>query len=81
MCSCLPGPQLSELVFSFVGALTVLLYIPETKSLSSLSCRFNVQFVQLWEAFWSSFLATLPLGFNHGFISTFACTLFTEVRS
>ena len=26
-----------------------------------------------WEGFWSSSLATLPLGFNCGFISTSAC--------
>ena len=83
--SCMPLPPMSTVIrtstFCFVGALNVLLYIPKTKSLSGLSCRFNVQFVQLWEAFWSSSLATLPLGFNRGFISTFACTLFTEVRS
>ena len=34
-----------------------------------------------WEGFGSSFLATLPLGFNCGFISTSACGWFTRVCS
>ena len=34
-----------------------------------------------WEGFESSSLATLPLGFNHGFISTSACGSSTGVCS
>ena len=34
-----------------------------------------------WEGFGSSFLATLPLGFNCGFISTSAYGLLTVIRS
>ena len=38
-------------------------------------------FYSCWEGFGSSSLATLPLGFNYGFISTSACVSSTGVRS
>ena len=49
--------------FSFVGALNDLLYIPQTQSLPSWSCGFNLQLYSLWEGFGSSSLVTLTLGF------------------
>ena len=58
-------------VFSFVGALSVLLYIPHRDCLVDhvdLICSMY----SWWEGFGSSSLATLPLGFNCGFISTSA---------
>ena len=67
--------------FSFVGVVSDLLYIPETQNLPSWSCGFNLQLVQLVGRFWVFFLATLPLGFKYGFISTSACGLSTGVCS
>ena len=67
--------------FSFVGALSGLLYIPQTQSLPSWSCGFNLQLVQMVGGFESSSLPTLPLGFNCGFISTSACGSSTGVCS
>ena len=44
-------------VFSFVGALNDLLYIPQTQSMPSWSCGFNLQLVQLVGSFWVFFLS------------------------
>ena len=81
MCSCLQGPQPSELLHFlwWVGALSGLLYIPQR--LPSWSCGFNLKLAQLVGKFGSSSLATLPLGFNCGFIATSACGLSTGVCS
>ena len=50
-CSCVFLPPMSTAirnsVFSLVGALNDLLYIPQAYSLSSWSCGFNLQLVQL----------------------------------
>ena len=43
-------------MFSFVGALNDLFYIPLTQSLPGWWCGFNLQFVQLVERFWVFFL-------------------------
>ena len=43
-------------VFSFVGVLNDLLNIPQTQSLPSWSCGFNLQLVQLVGRFWVFFL-------------------------
>ena len=59
-------------VFSFVGTLDVLLYILQTHSLPSFSCGLICGLYSRWEGFGSSSLATLPLGFRCGFISTSA---------
>ena len=67
--------------FSFAGAFSDLLYIPQTQNLPNRSCGFDLQLVQLWEGFVSSSLATLPLDFNCGFISTSACGSSTGVCS
>ena len=83
--SCVFLPPISTAIrtslFSFVGALNVLLYIPETQRLPSWLCGFNLQFMQLVGRFWVFFLATLPLGFNCGSISTSSCGLSTGVCS
>ena len=56
--------------FCFVGALNVLLYIPQTQNLPSWSCGFTLQLYSWREGFGSSSLVTLPLGFNYDFIAT-----------
>ena len=64
-CSWVFLPPLSTAVrasaFSLVGALSGLLHAPQTQSLLSWSCGFNLQLYSWWEAFGSSSLATLPL--------------------
>jgi len=50
--------------FSFVGALNGLLYIPQTQSLLSWSCGFNLQLVQLVGRFWIIFLSHTAPGFQ-----------------
>ena len=51
-------------VFSFVGALSVLLHIPQTQSLPSWSCGCNVQLAQLVGRFWVFFLSHTATGFK-----------------
>ena len=68
-------------VSSFVGALSDLLYIPQTQSLPSWSCGFNLQLYSWWEGLGFSSLVTLPLGFNCDFIFTSACGSSTGVCS
>ena len=65
--------------FSFVGTFSDLLYIPQTQNLLSSLCGFNLQLYSWWEGFVSSSLVTLPLGFNHDFISTSRYGLSTGV--
>ena len=75
--SCVFLPPMSTAVstsaFSFEGPLSGLLCIPQTQSLPGWSCGFNLQLVQLVGRCGSSYLVTLPLGFNCGFNSTSAC--------
>ena len=66
-------------VFSFVGVVSDLLYIPQTQSLPSRLCGFIYSLYSWWEGFGSSSLATLPLGFNCDFISTSTWGLSTGV--
>ena len=61
--------------FSFVGALNGLLYIPSTQSLLSWLCGLICSLYNWWEGFGAYSLATLPLGFDCGFISTSTCGL------
>ena len=58
-CVCLPpvSTAIRTSAFSFVGALNVLLCIPQTQSLPSRSCGFNLQLVQLMGRFWVFFLS------------------------
>ena len=67
-CSCVFLPPMSTAVrngaFSFVGALTVLLYILNTQGLPSWSCGFNLLLVQPVGRFWVFFLNPTVLGFQ-----------------
>ena len=68
-------------VFSFVGALSVLLYFPWAWSLPSWSCGFNLWFVQPVGRFWVFFLSQTASGFQLWSVSTSACGLSTGVCS
>ena len=73
--SCLQCPQLSELVHFLLWELSMTFYIFH---------RHRVCLVDRVDLIWglgSSFLVTLPLGFNCGFISTFTCRWSTGVCS
>ena len=50
--------------FSFVGALNDLSYSPQTQSLASWSCGFNLQLIQLVGRFWVLFLSHTAPGFQ-----------------
>ena len=82
LCSCLQCPQLSELVCFLLRELSMAFYtlhrhrvrlVDPVGLISSL--------YRWWGGFGSSSLATLPLGFSCGFISTSACGLSTGVCS
>ena len=66
-------------VFSFVGALSVLLYIPQDRVCQVDHVDLICSLYSWWEGFGSSSLATLPLGFNCGFISISTCDSSTAV--
>ena len=80
-CACVFLPLVSTAirtsVFSFLGALNVLLYRVYLVNCVDLIWTLY----SWWESFGSCSLATLPLGFNCGFISTSACGLSTVVCS
>ena len=65
--SCVFLPPMSTAIrtsaFAFVGALNGLLYIPETQSLPSWLCGFNLQLVQLVGKFWVFFHSHTASGF------------------
>ena len=74
MCSCLQCPQLLELVCFLLWGLSMSFYIFHRHRVwlvdrVDLICSFY----SWWEDFGSSSVATLPLGFNCGFISTSVC--------
>ena len=50
--------------FSFVGSLIVLLCIPQTQKLPSLSCGFNLQLVQFVGKVWVLFFSCTTSGFQ-----------------
>ena len=82
MCSCLQCPQLSELVCFLLWELSITFYIFHRPRVclvdhTDLICRLY----SWWQDLESSSLATLPLGFNCGFISTSGCGLSTGVSS
>ena len=66
--SCMFLPQMSTVirasVFSFVGALNDLLYIPSTQRLLSWLCGFNLQFMKIMGRFWVFFLSLTVPGFQ-----------------
>ena len=82
--SCVFSPPVSTAIrtsaSAFVGALSALLYIPD-KSLPSDHVDLICSLYSWWEGFGSSSSATLPLGFNCGFIPTSACGSSTGVCS
>ena len=68
-------------VFSLAGALRGLSYIPQTQSLPSWSCGFNLQLVQLVGRFGVFFLSHTAPGFQLCCISTAECGLSIGVCS
>ena len=74
VCSCLQCPQLSELVHFLLCQLSMAFYIFHRHRVCLVDhVDFICSLYSWWEGFGSSSLATLPLGFNSGFISTSAC--------
>ena len=80
--SCLQCPQLSELVSFLLWELSMAFYIFCQHRVCLVDCVDLICSLYSWqEGFGSSSLATLPLGFNCGFISTSACGSSTGVCS
>ena len=80
VCSCLQCPQLSELVCYLLWELSMCFYIFHRHRVCLVDCVDLIcSSYSWWEGFGSSSLATLPLGFNYGFISTSKCGSFTGV--
>ena len=82
VCSCLRCAQLSELMHLHLWEISMPFYIFHRHRVClvdhvHLVCSLD----SLWEGFGSSSLATLPLGFSCGFISTSACGSSTGVCS
>ena len=82
MCSCLQCPQLSELVRFLLWELSMTFYIFHRHRVCLVD-RVDLicSLYNWWEGFGSSSLATLPLGFIYGFISTSACGSSTGICS
>ena len=75
-------PQLSELVHFLLWALSMSFYIFHRHRVCLVDRVDLICSLYSWcEGFGSYSLATLPLGFNYGFISTSACGLSTGVCS
>ena len=73
MSACFQCPQLSELVCFLLWELSMTFYIFHRHKVCLVDCVDLIcSLYNWWEGFGSS-LATLPLGFNCGFISTSAC--------
>ena len=80
MCSCLQGPKLSELVHFLLWELSLSFYIFHRHRVCLVDCVDLIcSLYSWWEGFGSSSLATLPLGFNCGIISTTAALLQWEL--
>ena len=80
--SCLQCPQLSELVSFLLWELSMAFYIFHRHRVYLVDCvDLTCSLYSWWEGLGSSSLATLPLGFNCGFISTSACGSSTGVCS
>ena len=81
LCSCLQCPQLSELVCFLLWELSVAFYIFHRHRICLVDhADLIYSLYSLQEDSGSSSLATLPLGFNCGFISTFTCWLSAGVQ-
>ena len=82
MCFRLQCLQLSELVCFLLWELSMFFYIFYRHRVCLVVCVDLIcSLYSWWEGFESSSLATLPLGFNCGFISTSACGSSTGVCS
>ena len=82
MCFCLQCTQLSELVCLLLWELSVAFYIFLRHRLCLVDrVGLICSLYSWWQGLGSSSLATLPLGFNCGFISTSACGSSTQVCS
>ena len=76
--SCLQCPQLSELVRFLLWELSMAFYIVHRHRVCLVDhVDLICSLYSLWEGFGSSSLATLPLDFNCGFISTSSCKSYT----
>jgi len=74
VCSCLQCLQLSELVHFLSWKLSMSFHTFHRHRVCLVDCVDLIcSLYSWWEGFGSSALATLPLGFNCGFISTSAC--------
>ena len=82
MYSCLQCPQLSELMHFILCELSMCFYIFHRHRVCLVDHMDLIcSLYSWWEGFGSSSLATLPLGFNYGFISTSVCGSSTGVCS
>ena len=73
MCSCLQGPQLSELVRFLLWDLSMS-FMYSIDRVCLVDCvELTGSLYSWWEGFVSYSLVTLPLGYNCDFISTFVC--------
>ena len=82
LCSCLQCSQLLELVHFLLWELSMSFYIFHRHRVFLVDCMDLIcSLYSWWEDFGPSFLATLPLGFNCGFIFTFACGSSTGICS
>ena len=82
MCSCLRCPQLPELVCFLLWELSMTFYMFHRHRVCLVDCVDLIcSLCSWWEGFVSFSLATLPLGFSCGFISSSACGSPTGVRS
>ena len=82
MYTCLQCPQLSELVCFLLWELSVSFHIFNRNRVCLVDCVDVIwSLYSWWEGFVSSSLATVPLGFNCGFISTSECGSSTGVCS
>ena len=80
VCPYVQCPPLSELVRFLFRELSVTFYIFHRHRVCLVDCVDLIcSLYNWWEGFGSSSLATLPLGFNCGFISTSACGTSTGV--
>ena len=81
VCSCLQCPQLSEIVHFLLWERSMALYIFHRHRVCLTDRVDLICILYRWrEGFGSSSLATLPLGFNCGFISTSACGRLLECK-
>ena len=82
LCSCLQSPQFSELVPFLLWELSLIFYIFHRHRICLVDCVDLIcSLYSWWEGFGSSSLATLPMGFSCGSVSTSAFGSSTGVCS